>query len=117
MKEESETRDDVLLPEQDAFPRTLGQFAAGVTIITAMSDDEPAGVAANSCTSVSLNPPLVLFCVARSGSAGSRSPRRATRIRARGSTGPCSARSSEPVEASAPDRDDQAKKPTERNAS
>jgi len=57
--------DDVLRPDQDAFRRTLGQFATGVTIITAVSDGEPAGVAANSFTSVSLDPPLVLFCVAR----------------------------------------------------
>ena len=53
--------DDVLRPDQDAFRRTLGQFATGVTIITALSDGEPAGVAANSFTSVSLDPPLVLF--------------------------------------------------------
>jgi 3-hydroxy-9,10-secoandrosta-1,3,5(10)-triene-9,17-dione monooxygenase reductase component len=55
---------EVLRPDQDEFRRALGQFATGVTIITAISDGEPAGVAANSFTSVSLDPPLVLFCVA-----------------------------------------------------
>jgi flavin reductase (DIM6/NTAB) family NADH-FMN oxidoreductase RutF len=52
-------------PDADEFRKVLGRFATGVTIITAMDGDEPAGVAANSFTSVSLDPPLVLFCVAR----------------------------------------------------
>jgi flavin reductase (DIM6/NTAB) family NADH-FMN oxidoreductase RutF len=45
--------------------KVLGNFATGVTIITAIDGDQPVGVAANSFTSVSLEPPLVLFCVAR----------------------------------------------------
>jgi 3-hydroxy-9,10-secoandrosta-1,3,5(10)-triene-9,17-dione monooxygenase reductase component len=60
--------EDVFRPDQDEFRRALGQFATGVTIITAMAGDEPAGVAANSFTSVSLDPPLVLFCVSRTSS-------------------------------------------------
>jgi flavin reductase (DIM6/NTAB) family NADH-FMN oxidoreductase RutF len=60
--------EEVVRPDQDEFRRVLGQFATGVTIITAMADGEPAGVAANSFTSVSLDPPLVLFCVARTSS-------------------------------------------------
>jgi 3-hydroxy-9,10-secoandrosta-1,3,5(10)-triene-9,17-dione monooxygenase reductase component len=56
----------VYRPDAAEFRRVLGQFATGVTIITAMDGDEPAGVAANSFTSVSLDPPLVLFCVGRS---------------------------------------------------
>ena len=40
----------------------LGHFATGVTVITARCDGEPVGMAANSFTSVSLEPPLVLFC-------------------------------------------------------
>ena len=67
--EPAPTDDNVLTPEQrGAFRTALGQFATGVTIITAISDGEPAGVAANSFTSVSLDPPLVLFCVSRSSS-------------------------------------------------
>ena len=58
----------VIQPDGADFRRVLGQFATGVTIITAMDGDEPAGVAANSFTSVSLDPPLVLFCVGRSSS-------------------------------------------------
>jgi 3-hydroxy-9,10-secoandrosta-1,3,5(10)-triene-9,17-dione monooxygenase reductase component len=43
------------------FRTVLGHFATGVTIVTGGG---PAGVAANSFTSVSLDPPLVLVCMA-----------------------------------------------------
>jgi len=48
------------------FRNALGQFATGVTIITTMTEDgEPIGLTANSFSSVSLDPPLVLFCLDR----------------------------------------------------
>jgi 3-hydroxy-9,10-secoandrosta-1,3,5(10)-triene-9,17-dione monooxygenase reductase component len=43
----------------------LGHFATGVTVITAVDGEEPVGMACNSFTSVSLEPPLVLFCAAK----------------------------------------------------
>ena len=47
--------------------RALGTFITGVTVITTADGDEmPHGFTANSFTSVSLDPPLVLFCIARS---------------------------------------------------
>ena len=46
------------------YRRVLGHFATGITVITAMDGDEPIGMAANSVTSVSLDPPLVMFCAA-----------------------------------------------------
>jgi flavin reductase (DIM6/NTAB) family NADH-FMN oxidoreductase RutF/pimeloyl-ACP methyl ester carboxylesterase len=47
------------------FRDALGCFATGVTIITAMdADGQPIGLTANSFTSVSLDPPLLLVCVA-----------------------------------------------------
>lgn len=46
--------------------RVLGSFATGVTIITAHGPSGPVGMAANSFTSVSLDPPLVLFCAGKS---------------------------------------------------
>jgi flavin reductase (DIM6/NTAB) family NADH-FMN oxidoreductase RutF len=67
-KEAARPDDNVLTPDQGDFRKALGQFATGVTIITAMCDGEPAGLAANSFTSVSLDPPLVLFAVARTSS-------------------------------------------------
>lgn len=52
------------------FRRALGNFATGVTIITAAtSDGSKVGVTANSFNSVSLDPPLVLWSIdKRSGS-------------------------------------------------
>lgn len=48
------------------FRNALGNFATGVTIVTTMSEDrEPVGLTANSFSSVSLDPPLVLFCLDR----------------------------------------------------
>ncbi|HEY3636953.1 MAG TPA: flavin reductase family protein [Rhizomicrobium sp.] len=46
-----------------AFRDTLGCFPTGVAVITAESTDRPAmGITVNSFTSVSLDPPLVLWC-------------------------------------------------------
>lgn len=48
------------------FRNALGNFATGVTIVTTMSEEgEPIGLTANSFSSVSLDPPLVLFCLDR----------------------------------------------------
>ncbi len=50
-----------------AFRRALGSFATGVTIVTTLdSAGEPVGVTASSFNSVSLDPPLVLWSLARS---------------------------------------------------
>lgn len=47
------------------FRDALGCFATGITVITAMSSDNvPVGLTANSFTSVSLDPPLLLVCIA-----------------------------------------------------
>jgi flavin reductase (DIM6/NTAB) family NADH-FMN oxidoreductase RutF len=46
------------------FRRACGRFATGVTVSTALAaDGTPHGFTANSFTSVSLEPPLVLICV------------------------------------------------------
>ena len=46
------------------FCDVCGRFATGITIITTLGADQaPHGMTANSFTSVSLAPPLVLFCV------------------------------------------------------
>jgi 3-hydroxy-9,10-secoandrosta-1,3,5(10)-triene-9,17-dione monooxygenase reductase component len=58
----------VVTPDDRRFRDVFGHFATGVTIVTAMDGDEPVGMAANSFTSLSLEPPLVLFCVAHSSS-------------------------------------------------
>ena len=51
-------------------PRTLrdalGCFATGVTVVTCLdTDGQPAGLTVNSFTSVSLDPPLLLVCLAK----------------------------------------------------
>ena len=46
------------------YRSALGQFATGVTVVTTLSKDGPTGMTANSFTSVSLDPPLVLWCLA-----------------------------------------------------
>ena len=49
--------------------RTLGSFATGVAVATTLdSEGIPRGFTANSFTSVSLDPPLVLVCVDKSAS-------------------------------------------------
>ena len=55
-------------PDEASFRTVLGHFATGVTIITAMNGDEPVGVSANAFTSVSIDPPLILFCASKSSS-------------------------------------------------
>jgi len=54
--------------DQRSFRSALGRFATGVTIITARGTDGPVGVTANSFNSVSLDPPLVLWSLARTSS-------------------------------------------------
>lgn len=51
------------------FRRVLGNFASGVTVITAPAGERgtgPAGFACQSFSSLSMDPPLVVFMVARS---------------------------------------------------
>jgi flavin reductase (DIM6/NTAB) family NADH-FMN oxidoreductase RutF len=48
-----------------AFRHTVGQFATGVTVIATEADGAIRAMTANSFTSVSLEPPLVLFCVGK----------------------------------------------------
>jgi flavin reductase (DIM6/NTAB) family NADH-FMN oxidoreductase RutF len=49
-----------------AFREALGRFATGIAFVTAAPDGRPTGLIVNSLTSVSLEPPLVAFCPARS---------------------------------------------------
>lgn len=51
---------------QRQFRDAMGTFVTGVTIVTTMLDDRPRGITANSFSSVSLDPPLVLFCLGKS---------------------------------------------------
>jgi 3-hydroxy-9,10-secoandrosta-1,3,5(10)-triene-9,17-dione monooxygenase reductase component len=57
-----------LAPDAATYRTVLGHFATGVVLVTAMEGDQPVGMACNSFTSVSLDPPIVLFCAAKSSS-------------------------------------------------
>ncbi|MEV7233670.1 flavin reductase family protein [Streptomyces sp. NPDC051020] len=61
--------DNERLPiDASEFRRVLGHFASGVTVVTAHDPDDtdgPAGFACQSFASLSLDPPLVTFMVAR----------------------------------------------------
>ena len=46
-----------------AFRQALGAFPTGVAVVTATTEAEPVGITVNSFTSVSLDPPLVLWCL------------------------------------------------------
>jgi flavin reductase (DIM6/NTAB) family NADH-FMN oxidoreductase RutF len=49
-----------------SFRDVLGRFTTGVVLVTAQTPGGPAGLTANSFTSVSLDPPLIALCAARS---------------------------------------------------
>lgn len=51
------------------FRDVLGRFASGVTVVTGVSHDEPVGMTCQSFSSVSLDPPLVLFIPAKTSRA------------------------------------------------
>ncbi|MFC4146088.1 flavin reductase family protein [Micromonospora mangrovi] len=52
------------MADHRALRSILGVFATGVTVLT-VGGEVPHGMTANSFTAVSLDPPLVLFCVGR----------------------------------------------------
>lgn len=60
-------------PEAQAAARrfrdVLGTFASGITVITTISNDAPVGMTCQSFSSVSLEPPLVMFVPAKTSRA------------------------------------------------
>src|SRR5437868_4826281 len=52
--------------ETRAFRRALSQFATGITVVCAQAGDKLTAMTANSFSSVSLDPPLVLWSLAKS---------------------------------------------------
>lgn len=62
-----DTHPEQLVTDPVELRRALGRFATGVTIVTTCTDDGRfEGLTANSFTSVSLDPPLVLWSLNRS---------------------------------------------------
>jgi flavin reductase (DIM6/NTAB) family NADH-FMN oxidoreductase RutF len=54
----------VNVPPAD-FRTVIGQFATGVTIVTALDGTSPQGITVNALTSVSLDPPIVVIALGR----------------------------------------------------
>jgi flavin reductase (DIM6/NTAB) family NADH-FMN oxidoreductase RutF len=52
--------------DRSEIRKALGSFATGVTVITTRVGGQLHGLTANSFTSVSLAPPVLLFCIGRS---------------------------------------------------
>ena len=50
----------------DLYKDVMGNYPTGVTIVTAMENDEPIGITVNSFASVSLSPLLVLWSIDKS---------------------------------------------------
>ncbi len=50
--------------DSDALRAAFGRFTTGVTIVTVDTPTGPLGMTANSFTSVSLSPPMILWCPA-----------------------------------------------------
>ncbi|MFT3790699.1 MAG: flavin reductase family protein [Rudaea sp.] len=50
------------------FRSVMGRFATGVTVVSFLRGNEPAGMTVNAFLSVSLDPPLVLISVRRASS-------------------------------------------------
>lgn len=59
---------DLSDPTDRALRNAFGRFATGVTIVTARTPSGPIGMTANSFSSVSMEPPLVLWCPAKNSS-------------------------------------------------
>jgi 3-hydroxy-9,10-secoandrosta-1,3,5(10)-triene-9,17-dione monooxygenase reductase component len=51
--------------EAAQFRTVLGHYCSGIAVITAMNGDTPVGMTCQSFSSVSLDPPLVLFCATK----------------------------------------------------
>ena len=56
-------------PTPGRMREAMGRFATGVTVVTGLDSGGPVGFTCQSFSSVSLDPPLVLFCADHRGSA------------------------------------------------
>jgi flavin reductase (DIM6/NTAB) family NADH-FMN oxidoreductase RutF len=48
-----------------SFRETMAHWVSGVTVVTTLHDGKPVGITASSFSSVSLEPPRILVCVAK----------------------------------------------------
>jgi 3-hydroxy-9,10-secoandrosta-1,3,5(10)-triene-9,17-dione monooxygenase reductase component len=62
----TKTRTPMSTFSEAEFRQAMGQFCTGVVVVTGLSNGEPVGFTAQSFVSLSLDPPLVGICPARS---------------------------------------------------
>lgn len=55
-------------PDVDLMKEVNRRFVTGVTLVTAMDDGVPRGLAVNAFANISLDPPTVMICVQRTSS-------------------------------------------------
>ncbi len=58
--------------DKATYRQVLGHFPTGVTVVAGMDGDDPVGLAIGSFFSISLDPPLVGFCVGTSSNSWAR---------------------------------------------
>ena len=61
----SSPEDPPRIVDPELMREVLGHFASGVTVVTALTDQGPAGFTCQSFSSLSLEPPLIAFAPAR----------------------------------------------------
>ena len=54
--------------DERAFRNAMGNFCTGIVVATGIADGAPAGFAAQSFVSLSLDPPLVALCPGKQSS-------------------------------------------------
>lgn len=64
----STSQETITLSDARQFRAALARYPSGVVAVCALTSGRPQGLAASSFTSVSLDPPLVMFCVAHTSS-------------------------------------------------
>jgi 3-hydroxy-9,10-secoandrosta-1,3,5(10)-triene-9,17-dione monooxygenase reductase component len=64
--------EDGFPPDPQRFRRALGHFASGVTVIAGLDGTEPVGFACQAFAALSLDPPLVLCCPAKTSASWQR---------------------------------------------
>ncbi|CCH78668.1 Flavin reductase domain protein FMN-binding (fragment) [Nostocoides japonicum T1-X7] len=55
-------------PDLDLMKKVNRAFVTGVTVVTALDEEVPRGLAVNAFSSISLDPPTVMVCVQRTSS-------------------------------------------------
>jgi flavin reductase (DIM6/NTAB) family NADH-FMN oxidoreductase RutF len=69
MSDDAQTDGSAVIEIDPILYRTvMGHFPTGVTVVASQSEGRPVGLAIGSFFSISLDPPLVGFCVGRSSS-------------------------------------------------